>query len=308
MTAGASTRPTRRLARRAVQAVLVVLALAAAPDAAVHPAAFSVVGTSGAKAVDFEDGTVFFLVLGSDARDGEDVREGRADAIELVALDFDTGRAAALAIPRDTWMDIPGERFGRINESLPLGGPELVPDSVEQLVGVRADYVLTSGFDGFVSMVDSVGPLVVHSDHEVHPAGGRPVRPGLNRMDGEQALAFARERRLLDRSDFDRIENQQSLMKAILRSLRRGEDEEGFMEGGSLAALRALDTDLSPVELYRLAQAVTTFPLTRVTTCTLLGAPERLPTGAEIIRVDPATARAAGRDLQDARLGEDCGG
>ncbi|WP_134717910.1 LCP family protein [Nocardioides guangzhouensis] len=297
----------RHLARRVALALLVVLALGAAPDAAVHPAAFSVVGTADAKAVDFEDGIVFFLVLGSDARDGQDVRQGNADAIELVALDFDTGNAAALAIPRDTWMDIPGKRFGRINESLSLGGPELVAESVEQLVGIRADYVLTSGFDGFVSMVDRVGPLTVYADAPVHPTGGRPVRRGLNRMDGEQALAFARERRQLARSDFDRIENQQSLMKAILRSLRQGEDQEGFMEGGSLAALRSLDTDLAPVELYRLAQAVTTFPLSRVTTCTVPGVPDRLPSGADVIRVDPAVAGAAGGDLEDARLGRDCG-
>jgi LCP family protein required for cell wall assembly len=286
--------------------LLVLLALGVVPDGAVHPAAFSVVRLAEAKAVDFEDGIVFFLVLGSDARDGQDVLEGRADAIELVALDFDTGNAATLAIPRDTWMDIPGERLGRINESLPLGGPELVAESVQQLVGVRPDYVLTTGFDGFESMVDSVGPLTVVADEPSHPAGGRAVRRGPNLMDGQQALAFARSRERLPRSDFDRIENQQSVMTGILRSLRAGEDREGFIESGTLSALRALDTALSPVELYRLAQAVTTFPVTRVTACTVAASPRRLPTGAEVLVVDPAVAREAGRDLEDARLDRTC--
>ena len=305
MSARASSGPAGRLARRLAQSLLVVLALSAAPDAAVHPTSFSVVGLTHAKAVDFEEGIVYFLVLGSDAREGQDVRDGNADAIELVALDFDSGRAAALAIPRDTLVDIPGKGVGRINGGLPEGGPELMAELVQSLVGIAPDYVLTAGFDGFVSMVDSVGPLTVAVDEGFRPPDGPPVRRGLNRMDGEQALAFARERRLLTRSDFDRIENQQSLMKAILRSLRRGEDREGFIEGGSLAALRGLDTDLAPTELYRLAQAVTTFPLTRVTTCTIPATPTTLGDAA-VLEVAPEVALRAGRDLEDARLDEDC--
>ena len=121
-----------------VQSLLVVLALVVVPDSAVHPAAFSVVATAEAKAVDFDDGIVWFLLLGSDAREGQDVMDGRADAIELVGLDFDTGRATAVAVPRDTWIEIPGHGFGRINSALPLGGPELVADSVASLVGITA--------------------------------------------------------------------------------------------------------------------------------------------------------------------------
>ena len=136
--------------------LLVVLALVAVPTR-VHPASFSVVGLADAKAVDFDDGIVWFLLLGSDAREGEAVTSGRADAIELVGLDFDTGRATAVGVPRDTWVDIPGHGFDRINVALPVGGPELVAEMVESLVGIPPDYVFTAGFDGFESMVDSIG-------------------------------------------------------------------------------------------------------------------------------------------------------
>ena len=301
-------RPARRLARRVAQSLLVVLALVAVPDSAVHPASYSLVALADAKAVDFDDGIVWFLVLGSDARDGEDVTDGRADAIELVGLDFDTGRAAAVAVPRDTWIDIPGHGFGRINAALPLGGPELVADAVESLVGITPDYVFTTGFEGFVSMVDSIGPVPVVSRFAFQPPDGPvPVRRGLNRMDGEEALAFARARVPLPRSDFDRIANQHSLMKGILRALRGGEDTEGFIERGSLAALRGFETDLDPVDLYRLAQAVTTFRVSQVTTCAIIGAP-RIEGGADVLHVDPELARRVGRDIQDdARIDQGCG-
>ena len=301
-------RPARRLARRVAQSLLVVLALVLVPDSAVHPAAFSVVATAEAKAVDFDDGIVWFLLLGSDAREGQDVMDGRADAIELVGLDFDTGRATAVAVPRDTWIRIPGHRFGRINSALPLGGPELVAETVASLVGIRPAYVFTAGFDGFVSMVDSIGPVPVVSHFSFQPPDGPvPVHRGLNRMDGEEALAFARARVALPRSDFDRIANQHSLMKGILRRLRGGEDAEGFIERGSLAALRGFDTDLSPVDLYRLAQAVTTFRVSQVTTCAIIGAPVE-ENGAQVLHVDPRLARRVGNDVRDdARLDRGCG-
>jgi len=302
-----TTRPVR-LARRVAQGLLVALALVAVPDSAVHPASFSLVALAHAKAVDFDDGIVWFLVLGSDAREGEDMMDGRADAIELVGLDFDTGRATAVAVPRDTWVEIPGHGSNRINAALHEGGPELVADLVEELVGIPPDYVFTTGFDGFVSMVDSVGPVPVVSHFTFQPPDGPvPVHRGLNRMDGEEALAFARARVALPRSDFDRIANQHSLMKGILRRLRAGEDAEGFIERGSLAALRGFDTDLSPVDLYRLAQAVTTFRVSQVTTCAIIGAPAE-ENGAQVLHVDPRLARRVGNDVRDdARLDRGCG-
>ena len=110
----------------------------------------------------------------------------------------------------------------------------------------------------------------------------------------------------LPRSDFDRIANQHSLMKGILRSLRGGEDTEGFIERGSLSALRGLDTALSPVELYRLAQAVTTFKVSQVTTCAIVGT-DRVEGGAQVLDVDPELARRVGKDVRDdARIDHGC--
>jgi LCP family protein required for cell wall assembly len=291
-----------------VPGLLLLLALGVVPDSAVHPSTFSVVGLADTHAVDFEDGIVWFLLLGSDAREGEDVMDGRADAIELVGLDFDTGHAAAVAVPRDTWIDVPGHGPHRINATLALEGPSGVADEVEALVGIAPDYVLTTGFEGFETMVDSIGPVPVVSRFSFQPPGSPvAVRRGLNRMDGAEALAFARARVPLPRSDFDRIANQHSLMKGILRSLRGGADTEGFIERGSLAALRGFDTNLSPVDLYRLAQAVTTFHVSQVTTCAIIGT-EATETGAAVLHVDPGRARGGGGDVQnDARIDEGCG-
>src|SRR5688572_2558466 len=101
------------------------------PEAVARPATTSLVRLQNAKAVDFESGVVWVLAVGSDARPGEDVMEGRADAIQLIGIDFETGAATAIGIPRDSWLDIPAlGRRDRINITLSKGGPELVAETV----------------------------------------------------------------------------------------------------------------------------------------------------------------------------------
>ncbi len=289
----------------------VVLALGALviPDAAVHPTTISLTSVERAKQVDFEGGVVWILAVGSDARPGEELTEARGDAIQLVAVDTDSGAAAGIGVPRDAWVDIPGEGFRRINEALNLGGPDLMATVVEDLVGVTPDYVLLTGFTGFRAMIDAVGGVTVRSPVAFrNPEYDLTVRKGRNRFDSREALDFTRTRIGLTGGDFDRSANQQATMLGILRELRAHEDAEGFMERGALSALGALETDLGPTELYRLAQAITQVRPGRVTTCVVAGTPLRTSLGAQVIDPDLVQARALGRDARDARLSPGCAG
>ncbi len=102
-------------------------------------------------------------------------------------------------------------------------------------------------------------------------------------FDGAGALEYARTRLGLVGGDFERAAHQQELMLGILDQLREHEDEEGFIEQGTLSALQGLRTDLAPTELYQLAQAVTLIRPDRVDTCVLIGEPLTTPDGAEVI-------------------------
>lgn len=295
-------------ARRWSLGLLLAATLIGLPPAAARPPVLSIVATEGARTVDFEGGVVWFLLLGSDARPGTDVLKGNADAIQLVGVDFDTGTATAVGLPRDTWLEVEGRGLNRLNAALHLGGPGLVADTVAELVGIEPDYVLTAGLTGFAAMVESIGGVRVlsprgftDSEHEI------TVRRGPNQLDGERAARFARARRGLPRNDFDRVANHQELLKGILRQLRAHEGEPGFMEAGAWEAIARLDTNLDPVQLYRLAHAVTDVRLQAVTTCVITGTPLTTSGGAQVIEVDRARAQAVGRDVrEDARLDGAC--
>lgn len=301
---------TGRRARRAGRWALLVAALAVVvPSPTVQPARLSLTTVETAKAVDFDDGVLWVLVLGSEAGADEDVTEGRTDAIELLGIDWRSGSAVAIGVPRDSWRDLPGVGRGRINIALAEGGTTLAARAVADLVGITPDLVLVTGFDGFTAMMEEVGDVVVDAPYAfTNDELGLTVRRGPNTLDPDQALDYARTRRALPDSDFGRAANHQRLLLAVLRAVRAREDEAGFLERAALSALGGLETDLSPTEVYRFVQAVTLVDPSRTTGCVIGGTPA-VRFGADVVLADEAQARALGDDARDdARLQGGCRG
>jgi LCP family protein required for cell wall assembly len=298
-----------RRVRRGLAALAIGVGLMLVPDSQTSPAVLSLVKVEESTGVDFgTDSVVVVLALGSDSR-SDDMMEGNADAIELIALNFETGQAAAVGIPRDTRVELDGHGRAKINAGLHEGGPDLMAAEVEQLTGVKPHYVLTTGFAGFQALVDSVGELTVRSEADVvDPEYALNVHKGPNnRMNGLQATGFARARDF-EGDDFTRMANQQNLLEAILNKLRAQEDTEGFIENGALAALQHLDTGLSPSELYRFAQAISQVDPASTTRCVLTGPSENDPVLGNVVLLDPALAERVATDAaQDGHLDGDCG-
>jgi anionic cell wall polymer biosynthesis LytR-Cps2A-Psr (LCP) family protein len=180
-------------------------------------------------------------------------------------------------------------------------------DTVANLVGVHADYVFVTTFTGFKALVQSIGGVTVYAPYgftDDNMAG--TIHQGWNKLNGFQALFFGRARHLLPRGDFDRSAHQQELLRAILRKVRAQQDQPGFIERGVLSATRNLYTDLSPVELYRLAQAAVQIDPTRFKGCVVNGSIGDV-NGASIVFPDTAQARRIGDDIRlDARLDNGC--
>jgi polyisoprenyl-teichoic acid--peptidoglycan teichoic acid transferase len=291
----------RGLALLATVAVLV-------PAGAVHPTTISLTTIGTARAVDAGSDVLWVLALGSEAAPGEDVMQGRTDAIQLIGVDWENRRAVAIGLPRDLWVELDDGR-GRLNSALQEDGTEGVARQVTDLVGITPDLVLVTGFEGFLTMLGAVGEVEVDSPIGfTTEEGGVVVRPGTNTFDARQALLYARTREGLPESDYDRAANHQRLLLGVLARLRAAEDEAGYLEATTLAALSGLETDLSPTELYRVVQALTTIDPRRTATCIVRGE-FGVEFGADVVYPDYVRSRAIGADAEDdLRLQDGCPG
>jgi len=297
----------RDLRRLLVLGTVLALTAFVVPAATVRDAPVTLVKGQGASGVDHDRDMVWILFLGSDARPGQGILASRADAIQLTGINLRTGHATMIGVPRDSYVDIPGHGRDKINAALYFGGPKLMGRAVGNLVGVQPDYVFTAGFDGFRRMVNAIGGVTVRSRF----AFSDPVRPqgykvGANRLNGFQAMIFARIRKSFPRGDFDRVGNQQDVMRGILSQVRAGMERPGFMERGVLSVVRNLNTDLKPSELYRLAQAGTRVKPGSLRGCVVLGS-IGYAGAASVVFPNVAQARGYGNDARnDGRLDRGC--
>jgi LCP family protein required for cell wall assembly len=237
---------------------------------------------------------VWVLVLGED--DGRDT-----DAIQLLGIDVRTGAAAGIGIPRDTWVDLGGGEMDKINQAYKVGGAELVSSVVDDLVGIPVDYVLATAGDGFVSMVDALGGVTVDSGRSFETDDGHmKVHKGPNEFTGVEALDFAMTRlAFTGPGDFTRSENHQALLLGLLKQLQTRDDHKGFVEMMALSALEGLETNASPVDLYRLLNALTGVDPAQVEGCILVGTEGKDAAGNDIIHPDAKLAERLGREAVD---------
>ncbi|MGE9808626.1 LCP family protein [Janibacter sp. G1551] len=158
-----------------------------------------------------------YLVIGSDARPGETV--SRSDVIVLAHVAADHSRVDLIHFPRDLYVPIRGHGQDKINAAYAYGGAPLLVTTLQDLVGVKIDHVAKVDFEGFKNMTDAVGGVRVYAEEASNGSGnGGPVviKQGWNDLDGEQALAFVRERYQLSEGDISRGRRQQAFIKALM--------------------------------------------------------------------------------------------
>ncbi len=177
------------------------------------------------------DGTsrVNLLLMGLDLRDDEaEDAAPRSDTMILLTMDPLNNTAAAIAIPRDMWVAIPGFegnykintafRFGELY-NLPGGGPALATRAVEELLGVPIDFYAQIDFQAFVDFIDHINGIKITFDqpYTIDRRGKWntvTLEPGTYVLDGEYTLAYARDRHS-EGDDFDRSSRQMDVILKI---------------------------------------------------------------------------------------------
>ncbi len=228
----------------------------------------------GAKAHDSfvpEDGRIFILVIGNDARVGNP-NESRADAMHIVGINTETLRGGILNFPRDSYVDVPGHGSMKMNESLYAGGPDLLVQTLERETGITLDYWIMTGFVGFRRIVRDLGNVEMNVPYDiVDPIGsGANLKRGLQELDPTGALALNRARKTLPNGDIDRSTNQGLFLLALLRKFH---DEVAASPSAVLKWMAITRQwtrfDIPVEELFRLGVLATQVPTDKVKSVTV---------------------------------------
>jgi LCP family protein required for cell wall assembly len=147
---------------------------------------------------------------------GNDV-SSNSDTMMLIHVSGDRSRVTVISIPRDSWVNIPGHGFNKINAAYGLGGPKLVVQTVEENTGLTINDFVQVNFLGFVKVIDALGGVNICLPFAVDdPYSGLHLSKGQHHVSGITALEYARDRHSFATSDLARITDQQHLLSSML--------------------------------------------------------------------------------------------
>lgn len=185
------------------------------------------------------EGPLTVAVFGDDTRSGKngfvggEKGKGRSDTALVMHLNADRTRATVASIPRDSMVQrpecvdddgstIPGG-LDMFNAAYTVGGPACSIKTIESLTGVRIDEYVVVDFNGFRKIVDAVGGVKVCVPSAIKDKdSGLDIPAGTTKLDGEQALAFVRNRHGVgDGSDLSRIKSQQLFLNSLAGTVKK---------------------------------------------------------------------------------------
>lgn len=196
---------------------------------------------------------VSFLFIGSDnggeERDINSDWQPLADSIILATVSPENSRGNieinTISVPRDTQAEImcaddptdpTGHVTSKINSSFSYGfeqkssitdAIDCTKSTVENMFDTNIDYYVQTSFDGGINLVDSIGGITIDVPYEFceQDSNGNKdaicFKTGKQTLDGEQALAYARQRKAINPDtgvsgdDFERNIRQQEVISSI---------------------------------------------------------------------------------------------
>lgn len=144
-------------------------------------------------------------------------KNSRSDVNIIMTVNPETKKILLTTTPRDFYVEIPGISGGQKDKLTHAGiyGVDASMRTLEELYGINISYYARVNFTSLVTIVDALGGVDVESEYSFS-AGGYNFKEGTNHLNGEQALAFSRERKSFEGGDRQRGKNQEAVITAIL--------------------------------------------------------------------------------------------
>lgn len=202
------------------------------------------------------ENVINILLIGQDRREHQNGRQ-RSDAIILCTINKSKRTITMTSFLRDMYVQIPGYTARKINDSYALGGMKLLNETLELNFGIQVDGNVEVDFNGFMDVIDLLGGVdITLTEEEANFLNNRgnweveeyekwDLQPGLNHLNGSQALAYSRIRYI--GMDFERSERQRKVLSALFEKVKG----RSLLELNSLLdkILPMITTDLSKTEI-----------------------------------------------------------
>jgi len=167
--------------------------------------------------------SILFVGVDDSENRGQGSDNSRSDALILATLNNETKTIKMLSIPRDSYVFIPKVGYeDKITHAHAYGGTLSTIDTVEKLLNVPIDYYVRMNFNAFIDVVDALGGIEAEVPYKLHEKdefdrNSINLQPGLQHLNGSQALALARTRK--QDSDIERGKRQQEILTAIINKV-----------------------------------------------------------------------------------------
>ncbi|MER2063292.1 MAG: LCP family protein [Alkalibacterium sp.] len=200
---------------------------------------------------------ISFLIIGLDEEDMGDTR--RTDTLMVATVNPEKESTKIISIPRDTLVTLPRSNIlEKINAVYPEVGMTGLIRFIEDYLTIPISFYATLNFDGLVDLVDAVGGITVDAPFDFtvqdseETADAIVIEEGIQELDGEEALGYARMRKQDPRGDFGRQERQREVIAAVVDELVSINSVTNFTS--ILDAIRPnLQTNLSGQQMMTIA-------------------------------------------------------
>ena len=152
------------------------------------------------------------------------VKRANSDVNILAVVNPTTKQILLVNTPRDYYVPISVSEDEACDKLTHCGiyGVECSMDTLNEFYDIDIDYSAQVNFKGFVRLIDAIGGITVYSEKDFVSSAGIAFQKGDNYVNGEQALAFVRERKQFGDGDNARGRHQMAVIKAIIKKMSSG--------------------------------------------------------------------------------------
>lgn len=175
-----------------------------------------------------DDSVHNFLIFGIEEIGGA----RNTDAMMIATINTKDNTVKLTSLLRDTYVEIPGYKDNKLNSAYSRGGVDLLIETIELNHKLQIDGYASVNFESFEAIVDILGGVTIELGEEeasylnrtnyISNKAYRNVSPGINHLNGNQAMGYVRVRRVKTLGganyDYGRVVRQQRVLKALFNS------------------------------------------------------------------------------------------